>query len=129
MKGDRLSKIAECGLTVSYTLLPNRLVIRFLGFIPLYTIKLADVAYLRLASRDEVPTLFYLRNMKRFRPSGAAYCPVYVLQTKKRRKRVYLKLRGGAHFRLRSAIGRFRRAPTPVIAIPPENPPRVATGS
>ena len=127
MKGDRLSKIADCGLLISYTLTPNRLVIHLLGFIPRHSIRLADVDYLRLASRDEVPGLFYLRNMKHFRPAGAAHCPVYVLKTRKRRKRVYLKLRGGSHFRLRSAIGRHRRAPkAPKTVEQPYSPPSTA---
>ena len=127
-KKDRLSKFADCGLLVSYTLMPDRLVIYLLGFIPARVFKLKDVAYLRLASQDEVPHWFYVRNMKHFRPAGAAHCPVYVLQSSKRSKRAYLKLRGGAHFRLRSAIG-FHRRLAAVRDAAREEEPRMATGS
>lgn len=107
MKGDKLSTVADCGLAISYWLLPDRLTIRLFGVIPLHRIALGEVAYFRLASSDEVPRWFFFRNWKHFSPPTVAYCPVYVLKTN-RRKKVYLKLRGGAHFRLRTAIGRSR---------------------
>ena len=109
MGTDRLSKAKDCGFTVSYGLTPKGLTFYLLGAIPVRCIRLTDVEYLRLASPSEVSRWYYLRNWRHFQPSRAARCPVYVLQTKAKRRPIFLKLRGGAHFRLRTAIGRYRQ--------------------
>ncbi len=108
---NRLSKPKDCGYVISYYLSPHNVSVYLLGFIPLHRIALTDVHYLRLASADEVPRAYYIRNWSHFRPSRAAHCPVYKLQTKARRKRIFLKLRSGAHFRLRRAIGDHKKKP------------------
>jgi len=75
------------------------------GLIPIFSIHLSSVHYLRLATRGEVPLPYLWRNWLQFLPHRRAKRPVYVLQTKTGR-RLFLKLTGDAHFELRRAIGR-----------------------
>lgn len=93
------------GSICSYELCGNRLIARLFGLLPVRTIHLTDVHYLRLATRDEVTPTYLLFNWSQFLPHRRSVCPVYILQTKKH-QRVFLKLEGAAHFRLRQAIGR-----------------------
>jgi hypothetical protein len=111
MKKDRLSNPKDCRYVVSYHLTPGALTVSLLGFIRLRRVALSDVRYLRLASSDEVSHTYFFRNWSHFRPGRARYCPIYVLRTRKRNKRIFLKLRSGAHFRLRRAIGEYKVAP------------------
>ena len=83
----------------------DRIVVRFLGLIPWKYIFLSDIHYLRLATRDEVSLAYLLLNYSNFFFHRRHGHPVYVIQTKQGRN-LFLKLAGGAHFRLRQAIGR-----------------------
>lgn len=94
------------GSPCSYELCGDHMIGRFLGLLPVNKIHLGAVHYLRLATRNEVSPLYFLLNwpqllLARHRSS----CPVYILQTRKGHK-VFLKMEGGAHFRLRKAIAR-----------------------
>jgi hypothetical protein len=89
----------------SYELQGQLLIARLFGLIPVFSIHLSNVHYLRLATRDEVTPLYLMSNWLQFLPHRRSVCPVYVLQAKTGR-RLFLKLEGGAHFALRKAIGR-----------------------
>ncbi len=95
----------SAGSINSYELRGNILAIRLFGVATVQSIPLSDVLYLRLATRSEVTPSYLLFNWLNFLPHRRSVCPVYVLQTK-HRKRLFLKLDGSAHFKLRQAIGR-----------------------
>ena len=93
------------GSPCSYELHGSLLTARLFGLIPVFTIHLSNVHYLRLATRSEVTPLYLLGNWLQFLPHRRSICPVYVLQAKTGR-RLFLKLDGTTHFKLRQAIGR-----------------------
>ena len=97
---------ASIGSPCSYELMGEYIVGRFLGIIPIARIHLGAVHYLRLATRNETNPLYLLLNWPQFLMSSRrAVRPVYILQTRKG-QRLFLKLEGGEHFRLRQAIAR-----------------------
>lgn len=89
----------------SYELQGDRLIGKLLGLFPILNIHVAAVHYLRLATRSEVSPLYMLFNWAQFLPHRRSIRPVYVLQTRSRH-RIFLKLEGAGHFKLRQAIGR-----------------------
>lgn len=102
------TKIANpsLGSPFSFELRGDHIVQRFLGLIPAGKVHLGAVHYLRLATRNEVSPLYFLLNWPQLLlASKRSTCPVYVLQTRKGQK-MFLKMRGGEHFRLRQAIAR-----------------------
>ncbi|HSR88019.1 MAG TPA: hypothetical protein VLL07_03615 [Pontiella sp.] len=101
-------KLSSFGLgsPCSYKLEGDHISGKFLGFIPAGNIHLENVNYLRLATSDEAPPLYVFFNYIQFMSFRRARRPVYVLQTQSRR-RIFLKLDSGTHFRLRQAIGRY----------------------
>lgn len=81
---------------------------RIFGFIPFYKIHLEEVHFLRLASRSDAPPVYFMFNWPCFTLTRKrSVKPVYILQTRKG-QRIMIKLEGGAHFRLRQAIGRHK---------------------
>jgi len=103
-----LLKPASLNSICAYALSGNIIKRRLFGFIPIQSIPLADVHYLRLATYEELITPAYLLfNWPQLLPHHRSVRPVYILQTKTRR-RIFLKLGAGAHFRLRQAIGQQR---------------------
>ena len=100
-------KLSSFGLgsPCSYKLEGEHISGKFLGIIPAGNIHLGAVNYLRLATSDEAPPLYLLFNCIQFMSFRRARRPVYVLQTRSRR-RIFLKLDSGTHFRLRQALGR-----------------------
>ena len=100
----------------SYELSGNIIRRRLFGLIPVQNIHLADVHYLRLATYDELLTPTYLLfHWPQLLPYHRSVRPVYILQTKTRR-RIFLKLGAGAHFKLRQAIGGERELQKQVAA-------------
>lgn len=95
------------GTLCSYELRGNRMVTRLFGILPVQSIHLADIHYLRLASQDEMNPISLLTNWPHFLSYRRSVRPVYVLQTKTHR-RLFLRLDGKAHFKLRQAIARNR---------------------
>ena len=95
------------GTLCSYELRSNRIVARLFGIFPVQSIHLAEIRYLRLASQDEMAPLHLLFNWLHFLPHRRSVRPVYVLQTKTHR-RLFLKLDGKAHFKLRQAMARIQ---------------------
>jgi hypothetical protein len=94
------------GSPCSYELSGDQIVVRFLGLIPIGKVHLGAVHYLRLATRHEVTPLYFLLNWPQMLlASHRSVCPVYILQTRKGQK-LFLKMTGGSHFRLRQAISR-----------------------
>ncbi|WP_372796272.1 hypothetical protein [Pontiella sp.] len=94
------------GSPFSFELSGDHLVRRFLGLIPTGRVHLGAVHYLRLATRHEVSPLYFMLNWPQLLlASHRSSCPVYVIQTRKG-NRMFLKMRGGEHFRLRQAIAR-----------------------
>lgn len=87
----------------SYELQGSLLIARLFGLIPVFSIHLSNVHYLRLATRDEVRPI-YLINWVQFLPHRQSICPVYIVKAKTGR-RLFLKLDSSAHFKLRQAIG------------------------
>ncbi|MEE9369318.1 MAG: hypothetical protein V3V05_10735 [Pontiella sp.] len=94
------------GSLCSYELCGDQIIGRLFGFIPVVKIHLAAVYYLRLATKSEVTPLYYTFNWLQFLPHRRSLRPVYVLQTRTRH-RIFLKLEGSGHFKLRQAIGRY----------------------
>lgn len=103
--GKTLLNPTSLGSACSYELSGNIIKSRLFGFIPVKSIHLDDVHYLRLATCDELTPTYLLFNWPQFLPHHRSVRPIYVLQTKTRR-RIFLKLGSGAHFKLRQAIGR-----------------------
>ena len=93
------------GSFFSHELSGDNIVVRLFGLIPISTIHLGAVYYLRLATRREVSPLYFIFNWPQFLAHRRARRPVYVLQTRKGH-RYFLKLEGDTHFKLRQAIGR-----------------------
>lgn len=96
---------AGFGSFFSYELKGDYIIGRLFGIFTVRRIHLAAVYYLRLATRSEAPPLYMIFNALQFLPHRRSFRPVYVLQTRSRH-RIFLKLEGSAHFRLRQAIGR-----------------------
>ena len=105
--GKTLLNPASLGSAFSYELSGNIIKGRLFGLIPVKSIHLADVHYLRLATCDELTPTYLLFNWPQFLPHHRSIRPVYILQTKTRH-RIFLRLGDGAHFRLRQAIGQKR---------------------
>ena len=102
------TKIASVsfGSPFSFELRGDHIIQRFLGVIPMGKVHLGAVHYLRLATRNEVSPLYFILNWQQMLlASHRSTCPVYVLQTRKGRK-LFMKMEGSEHFRLRQAIGR-----------------------
>ena len=93
------------GSPCSYVLCGDQIIVHLFGFIPILKIHLASVHYLRLSTRSEVTPLYFLFNWPQFMAHRRSTRPVYVVQTHTR-QRIFLKLEGAAHFKLRQAIGR-----------------------
>jgi len=93
------------GSLCSYVLSGEHIIGNLFGIIPIRQIHLGAVNYLRLATSDEAPPLYLLFNYFQFMSYRRAVRPVYVLQTRAKR-RIFLKLDSGTHFRLRQALGR-----------------------
>jgi len=93
------------GSPCAHRLQGDRVVSYFLGIFPVQTLPLSEVRYLRLATRREAAPTYLLFNWPSFLPHRRSIRPVYVLQARGRR-RIFLKLESGAHFKLRQAIGR-----------------------
>lgn len=100
-------KLSSFGISSpwSYKLSGEHIVGNLFGILPVRQIHLGAVNYLRLATSDEAPPLYVLFNCLQFMSYRRAVRPVYVLQTQSRR-RLFLKLDSGTHFRLRQALGR-----------------------
>lgn len=105
----------SAGSIHSFQLRGTSLISRLFGLFPVQNIHLADVQFLRLATKDEVPALYFLFNWMQFLSYKRARRPVYILQTNGR-SRLFLKLEGDAHFRLRQAIARNQRMDQRVAA-------------
>ncbi len=93
------------GSPCSYELQGSLLTARLFGVFPVFTIHLSNVHYLRLATHGELSPLYLLGNWMHFLPHRRSISPIYVLQAKTGR-RLFLKLDGSAHFKLRQVIGR-----------------------
>ena len=113
--GKTLISPLSLGSPCSFELRGDQIVGRFLGFIPIRKIHLANINYLRLATRDEVHPIYLLLNWSHFFSSRRTSCPVYLLQTGKRGK-ILLKLKGDMHFKLRQVIGRHNQRPKRMAA-------------
>jgi len=103
--GKTLLSPLSFGSPCSYELCGEHVVVRLFGLIPILDFHLDDVQYLRLATRSEVTPIYYLFNWSQFMAFRRSSRPVYVLQTKTHH-RIFLKLEGSGHFKLRQAIGR-----------------------
>ena len=93
------------GSACSFELYDGKFTKRLFGFIPIRTIQVSDVHYLRLAAKDEFSSTYLLFHWPSFLSHRRSARPIYILQTKKGR-RIFLRLKGGAHFRIRQAIAR-----------------------
>ena len=94
------------GLLCSYELRGSRIVARLFGIFPVQNIHLAEIRYLRLASQDEMTPIRLLLSWAHFLPHRRSVRPVYILQTQSRH-RLFLKLDGKAHFKLRQSMARL----------------------
>lgn len=103
--GKTVLSSAEFGSLFSYELKGDYIIGRLFGIVAVRRIHLAAVYYLRLATRSETPVWYMFFNALQFMPHRRSIRPVYVLQTRSRH-RIFLKLEGAAHFKLRQAIGR-----------------------
>jgi hypothetical protein len=90
-----------------YELDGTRLVAYVLHCIPVHSYRLELYSRMRLVSRDEFPFLLKLASGTLFRTSKPRDA-VYVLYGPQRR-RLYLKLTGGQHYRLRSLLGKIHQ--------------------
>jgi hypothetical protein len=113
--GKTLLSSVSMGSPCSSELQGDKIIVRFLGLITIHQIHLSDVHYLRLATRDEVSPAYLLFNWLQFLPHRRSVRPVYILQSRNR-QRLFLKLEGGAHFKLRQAIARKSGSPQRIAA-------------
>lgn len=94
------------GSPFSYEMKGEYLIRRFLGIFPVSHVHLGAVHYLRLAARNEVSPAYFLMNWPQLLLANyRQISPVYILQTRKGQT-FFLKMKGGAHFRLRQSIAR-----------------------
>lgn len=93
------------GSLFSYDVSGEYIIGRLLGLFPVRRFHLASTHYLRLACRSDASYVFLFFNWINFMPHRRSSRPVYILQTRSR-YRIFLKLDGATHFRLRQAIAR-----------------------
>ena len=98
-----LDRCLSRNLLVSYQLTNEYLIGKLFGVIRLRKILLSDILYLRLATWREASFLFLLLNWIWFTSAKRSTCPVYAIYSRQK-KLLLLKLRGGAHYKLRKAI-------------------------
>lgn len=103
--GNTLLTPLSFGSLYSYELYSDQIIGKLFGLFPVLKIHLSAVHYLRLATRSEVTPLYMLFNWPQFMAYRRSKRPVYVLQTRTRH-RIFMKLEGKGHFKLRQAIGR-----------------------
>jgi len=89
----------------AHELCGDKIISRLFGCIPIQTIHLSEVHYLRLATRDEVSAPYILLNWAQFLPHRRSIRPVYILQSHNHFS-LFLNLDGRIHFKLRQAIAR-----------------------
>lgn len=94
------------GSPFSFELKGDHVLVKLLGVVPVGKVHLGAIHFLRLATKNEVSPIYFVLNWPQMLlVSQRSKCPVYILQTRKGHK-FFLKMEGGAHFRLRQAIAR-----------------------
>ncbi len=99
------------GFTFAVRLRSDRVVFSFLGILPLYRVDIDDIEYLRVSSMNEYFEAMRSGESVRYWPSfitgyAKRLAPVYVIKVKSSDEKVFVRLRSGFHYLLRTAIGR-----------------------
>jgi len=104
------------GFFLAFRLSDKRLTLKLFRLIPLSWVRLEDVTYLRVSDMEEYLTSWKKGVRAEFWPAvitgyNRRMAPVYMLnvQGKHRRRKIYLRLKSGFHYRLRTTIGRTDR--------------------
>ena len=100
------------GFFLAFRLTDRRLSLKLFRIIPLSWVRLEDITYLRVASIEEFLTSWKKGVSAEFWPAfitgyNRRMAPVYMLNVehKKKRRKIYLRLKSGFHYRLRTTIG------------------------
>lgn len=103
-KGSTRVVISPLGLgsIYSYELYTDKIITRLFGIIPIHTIYLQDIYYLRPATLDELARGGIQLHCLNLLPQWRKILPTYVVQT--RSKRLVLNLQKGTMFMLNQAI-------------------------
>ncbi|MBN2163373.1 MAG: hypothetical protein JXR25_10040 [Pontiellaceae bacterium] len=96
--------VLSLGAPFSFALRRNSIIVMLFWALPISTVQLEEVDYLRLASLSEAPWYFILLNLDRLFSHQRSREPIYVVRTHSG-KRYFMAMESGAHFRLRQAIG------------------------
>lgn len=107
---------AHQGFLLSITLTDGKLVCSLLRLLPIAWVRLEDVDSMRASSFDEMfPRRKVLSRMMRNRywistihGVDRRLAPLYVIETHRRHRRIFLRLESSFHYRVRSALGRIK---------------------
>lgn len=101
------------GFIFAVRLKSDRVVFRFLGILPVHRVNIDDIEYLRVSSMNEYFEALRAGEVVRFWPSfitgyAKRMAPVYVIKLISSDEKVFLRLRSGFHYLLRTAIKRSK---------------------
>ena len=101
------------GFIFAVRLRSDRVVFRFLGIFPAYSIDIDDIEYLRVSSMNEYFAALRAGEVVRYWPSfitgyAKRLAPVYMIKVESRDEKIFVRLRSGFHYLLRTAIGRIK---------------------
>jgi len=104
------------GFFLSLELTEDRLALKFCRALPLSWVKLEDVDCMRSSFFEDIfprkrRLHKLLRNRYWFSSARIAerrLAPFYVIETHRKRRRIFLRLESSFHYRVRSAIGRIK---------------------
>jgi len=107
---------AHQGFLLSITLTSDRLVCSLLRLLPIAWVRLEDVDSMRASSFDEIfPRRKRFSRMMRNRywvstihGVDRRLAPLYVIETHKKHRRIFLRMESAFHYRVRSALGRIK---------------------
>ena len=95
------------GSIFSYELNDHQIRERLFGVIPFRKIKLSEIHFLRLATKEELPVTALIFDWGLLLPGRRSKKPTYIIQTKY--DRLLIPLQSGSHFMLRQAIAKTGR--------------------
>ncbi len=99
------------GIFLSTVLSDEWLMLKILRIIPISWVRVSDIEYLRISSfREHVSSLRHGINSQYWPSYIRGYrrktAPVYMLQVKGDERRIFIRVKSGFHYRLRTAINR-----------------------
>ncbi len=104
MASEKMFENRFLGFFFSYEIRSDRLRLLFMRFLPLSVIYLKDVEYMRLAASNEQFSSGSKRIWPSFSSNSHGQNPLYLIKTRKKRKKYFLRMNSSFHYKVRSAI-------------------------